>query len=148
MPELFATQCKKLGFHSFDASGLSNHYQPLTYKTQLNESNFDFLSRILEEAGISYYYQHNETQHILKLIDNPHQFPSLALNAKLIKCSPDKRSASGKVFSFDGNNERKIPSLFSWSNHQTLTPLQTRMSPLNNHSTDSLGLPNRGFLRR
>jgi type VI secretion system secreted protein VgrG len=40
------------------------------YCVQYDESVFDFISRLLEEEGIYYYFEHNETTHTLVLADN------------------------------------------------------------------------------
>lgn len=41
------------------------------YCVQYNESNFDFISRLLEEEGIYYYFIHTEKAHTLVLADEP-----------------------------------------------------------------------------
>ncbi len=43
--------------------------KPLEYCVQYNESDFEFVSRLLEEAGIYYFFEHTSTTHTLVLID-------------------------------------------------------------------------------
>ncbi|MBP6985813.1 MAG: type VI secretion system tip protein VgrG [Alphaproteobacteria bacterium] len=48
------------------------------YCVQYNESNFDFISRLMEQEGLFYYFLHTEKSHILVLADAPeahHQCP-------------------------------------------------------------------------
>ncbi|MDH6168253.1 type VI secretion system secreted protein VgrG [Variovorax boronicumulans] len=45
-------------------------YPQRDYQTQLNESDFDFFSRLCQEWGISYFFEHGEDKHRLVLIDN------------------------------------------------------------------------------
>ncbi|MDR7333840.1 type VI secretion system tip protein TssI/VgrG [Roseateles asaccharophilus] len=41
----------------------------LEYCVQYNESDFDFVSRLLEEFGVYYFFEHTSTTHTLVLID-------------------------------------------------------------------------------
>jgi len=50
---------------------LAGSYEPLPYCVQYRETDFDFVSRLLEDAGISYYFRHEEKQHVLVLFDSP-----------------------------------------------------------------------------
>jgi type VI secretion system secreted protein VgrG len=45
-------------------------YPQRDYQTQLNESDFEFFSRLCQEWGISYFFEHDEDKHRLVLIDN------------------------------------------------------------------------------
>ena len=44
-------------------------YKPLDYCIQYDESDFDFISRLLEEAGIYYFFEHEESKHTMVLVD-------------------------------------------------------------------------------
>lgn len=44
-------------------------YPTLDYCVQYNESDFDFISRLLEESGIYYYFTHTGDTHTLVLVD-------------------------------------------------------------------------------
>ncbi len=46
-------------------------YQPREYCVQYRESDFDFISRLMEEEGICYYFKHEESSHKLVLADTP-----------------------------------------------------------------------------
>lgn len=43
----------------------------LPFCVQYGESNFGFVSRLMEEEGIYYYYEHTASRHVLTLCDNP-----------------------------------------------------------------------------
>jgi type VI secretion system secreted protein VgrG len=49
---------------------LSRTYNPREYCVQYNESDFDFLSRLMEEEGIYYYFEHASGKHTLVLADS------------------------------------------------------------------------------
>ncbi len=61
----------------FDECGLShyqfrllNTYSRMLYCVQYRESAFDFVSRLLEQAGISYWFEHAADRHTLVLADS------------------------------------------------------------------------------
>ena len=56
--------------HSFlkcDTSNLGTDYPQLEYCVQYRESDFAFVSRLMEENGIYYYFEHAEDQHQMVL---------------------------------------------------------------------------------
>lgn len=56
---------------AYDASGLGTaRYPGMPYCVQYNESDFAFVSRLLEDTGIHYYFEHTEDGHTLKLADD------------------------------------------------------------------------------
>jgi type VI secretion system secreted protein VgrG len=50
---------------------LQGSYSPRDYCVQYRESDFDFVSRLLEEAGIFYFFRHEQDGHELVLGDSP-----------------------------------------------------------------------------
>jgi type VI secretion system secreted protein VgrG len=57
------------GFSDYDLR-LSNSYEPREYCVQFRETDFTFISRLMEEEGIYYYFEHTPGKHILVLCDN------------------------------------------------------------------------------
>jgi type VI secretion system secreted protein VgrG len=53
-----------------DSSNASNDLPVLPYVVQYNESDLDFVSRLLAESGIYYYFKHSEKEHIMMLSQN------------------------------------------------------------------------------
>jgi type VI secretion system secreted protein VgrG len=47
----------------------SNTYAALDYCTQYRETDFNFISRLMEQHGISYYFQHTADNHQMILVD-------------------------------------------------------------------------------
>jgi type VI secretion system secreted protein VgrG len=59
---------------------LSGQYEPREYCVQYHESDFNFISRLLEQEGIFYFFEHEDGRHVLVLADSadehkncPHQ---------------------------------------------------------------------------
>jgi type VI secretion system secreted protein VgrG len=48
---------------------LTSTYDKLDYCVQHNESDFNFVSRLMEEVGIYYYFEHEESKHTMVLVD-------------------------------------------------------------------------------
>jgi len=65
--------CKLLRQHSISSVDLRlrGSYEPREYCIQYRESDFDFISRLLEQEGIYYFFQHESGQHTLVLADHP-----------------------------------------------------------------------------
>jgi type VI secretion system secreted protein VgrG len=48
-----------------------NSYEARNYCVQYQETDFDFISRLMEEEGIYYYFEHNEKTHRMIVADTP-----------------------------------------------------------------------------
>lgn len=59
---------QEFGFTDFDykASGNSAKRE---YCVQYNESDFEFISRLLEEDGVAYYFEQSKDSHVLHIVD-------------------------------------------------------------------------------
>ncbi len=51
-------------------NALTGSYQPREYCVQYNETAFDFVSRLMEEEGIFYFFEHADGKHTLVLADD------------------------------------------------------------------------------
>jgi type VI secretion system secreted protein VgrG len=56
---------------------LTGTYPTLEYCVQYRESDFDFLSRLLEEYGIFYYFEHSADRHLLMFCDQKSAYKDL-----------------------------------------------------------------------
>ncbi len=57
---------------------LLNTYYPRDYCVQYRESDFQFASRLMEEEGIFYFFEHTDGNHKMTVTDVPGQHPSIA----------------------------------------------------------------------
>lgn len=60
---------------------LQASYQPREYCIQYRESDFAFISRLLESEGIYYFFSHTASQHTLILVDHPSGHHAAAIAA-------------------------------------------------------------------
>ena len=68
VPEIIKEVCNNLGFTDIKVQ-LSASYRTWEYCVQYRETDFNFLSRLMEQEGIYYYFTHEEGEHTLNLAD-------------------------------------------------------------------------------
>jgi type VI secretion system secreted protein VgrG len=68
VPDIVKEVFDGLGFTAFDFK-LAGSYDPLVNCVQYQETDFNFVSRLLESEGISYYFRHDESKHVMILTD-------------------------------------------------------------------------------
>jgi type VI secretion system secreted protein VgrG len=68
-PEIIKKVFEDLGFSDFEDK-LSATYSKQDYVVQFNESDFNFVSRLLEQEGIYYFFAHTNGKHSLVMHDD------------------------------------------------------------------------------
>jgi type VI secretion system secreted protein VgrG len=58
---------------------LTGTYEPREYCVQYRETDFNFASRLMEEEGIFYFFQHTETGNTIVVGDSPQVFQNLTV---------------------------------------------------------------------
>lgn len=67
-PDIIKEIFRDHGFSDFEES-LSGNYRTWEYSVQYRETSFDFVSRLMEQEGIYYYFRHEKDKHVLVLSD-------------------------------------------------------------------------------
>ncbi|MGL1900525.1 MAG: type VI secretion system tip protein VgrG [Fibrobacterales bacterium] len=62
---------------------LNGSYDPLEFTAQYNESDFNFIQRLMEYNGIYYFFDHEGDSEILKICDDNAAFGEMQLEAQL-----------------------------------------------------------------
>jgi type VI secretion system secreted protein VgrG len=70
VPEIVEQIFKDHGFKDYKLK-LSGSYRKLEYCVQYRETAFNFVSRLMEQEGIYYYFEHENGLHSLVLADSP-----------------------------------------------------------------------------
>ena len=65
-------------------AALSGTYKPRVYCVQYDESDLDFVSRLLEEEGIFYFFEHEAAQHTLVLSDASDSCPPIEGEERIV----------------------------------------------------------------
>lgn len=74
VPDIFKEVFADYGFDAYETSGLHGNYATRDYSVQYCETDFAFVSRLMEEEGISYFFSHENGKHALVLVDRPAGF--------------------------------------------------------------------------
>jgi type VI secretion system VgrG family protein len=97
---------------------LSKKYTPYEYKVQYEETDFQFLSRVMEYEGIFYFFEHTEEGAKVVFVDGNNTFPALegfeslaydprgntdGPEARITALSRTRRTVTGKVTLRDYN---------------------------------------------
>src|SRR5690606_38630267 len=69
VPEIVKAVFREHGFSDFK-DALGGQYSALDYCVQYRETDFDFVSRLLEQEGIYYFFKHEQGKHTLVLADS------------------------------------------------------------------------------
>ena len=111
VPEILETVFGDLGF-SDHRSELNATYPPREYCVQYRETAFDFVSRLMEEEGIFYFWEHADGVHTLVLGDDVDAYAATAgvdsvryaqtgteadLDDVVTRCTWEHQVATGKV---------------------------------------------------
>ncbi|RQO54072.1 type VI secretion system Vgr family protein [Pseudomonas sp. KBW05] len=68
IPQIIKQVFRDLGFSDFE-DALSRPYREWEYCVQYRETSFDFVSRLMEQEGIYYFFRHEQDRHVLVLAD-------------------------------------------------------------------------------
>jgi len=117
VPDIIAKVFKDHGFSDF-ASRLYGAFEPREYCVQYRETDFNFVSRLMEEEGIFYFFEHTQDKHILVLANRSNEF----------KPSPLHKEVSYKSVIGEKRNEDVIND---WFKSQEVRPGQWTMTDYN-----------------
>lgn len=89
--------------HKFD---LVDTPPKLDYCVQYDETDFDFVSRLLEAEGIYYFFEHTDSKHTMVLVDAMSKHKEMSGSAK-IKWSNAMRGEDATMINFFGQKESR-----------------------------------------
>jgi len=81
IPDIIEQIFKDLGFTDYKLD-LQGTYDELEYCVQYRETDFNFVSRLMEQYGIYYFFEHEEDKHTLVLGDSPSVHQAVPNQAK------------------------------------------------------------------
>lgn len=97
---------------------LSHSYPKLEYTVQYRESDFAFVSRLLERFGINYYFSHDNGNHAMVLIDNVDEHPEIP-------------GQSRPFFGVDGHHQSDEEHFWEFQPERNITAGGIRLSEFN-----------------
>jgi type VI secretion system secreted protein VgrG len=117
VPDIITKIFKEHGFSDF-ANRLYGAFEPREYCVQYRETDFDFISRLMEEEGIFYYFEHSQEKHILALANRANEF----------KPSPLHKDVAYKSII---GEERVMDVITEWNQSQEVRPGQYTLRDYN-----------------
>jgi len=72
VPDIVEKVFRDRGFSDFNLR-LHGNYDKRNYCVQYRETDLNFVSRLLEEEGIYYFFEHDENKHTMVLADSPEE---------------------------------------------------------------------------
>jgi type VI secretion system secreted protein VgrG len=80
------------------------------YCVQYRESEFDFISRLLEEEGIFYFFEHHDNKHILVMGDSPSAHKAIQGESQIIFHEPRPGQVADEAHIYTFNYTEEILS--------------------------------------
>jgi type VI secretion system secreted protein VgrG len=105
VPEIVTQIFTERGFGRDFSLRLSGDYKPRKYCVQYRETDFNFVSRLLEEEGICYFFEHTEDKHTLVLADQ---------SSKFVPCPNQPRAR----YHTSADDHLEEDAIVSWSSEQ------------------------------
>ena len=125
-PDIIKAVFSDLGFTDYRVA-TSATYTAREYCVQYQESAFDFISRLMEEDGIFYFFEHEDGKHTLVLADAPRRTPHVPTSPRRAFI-PRQAARTNSTSSTDGPSSsrrcrRRFPRKTSISRHPVLSCL-------------------------
>ncbi|MEL6363530.1 MAG: type VI secretion system tip protein TssI/VgrG [Pseudomonadota bacterium] len=103
-PDIITAVVDEAGFGGeLDVSGLTETYEAREYCVQYNETDLDFILRLMEDEGINYVFRFEEGRHVMALSDWNDAFEP----------APDYEQIA--YFPQDGQQRREKEHIYRWS---------------------------------
>ncbi|HEX4128603.1 MAG TPA: type VI secretion system tip protein TssI/VgrG [Pirellulales bacterium] len=100
VPDIIKAIFSDLGFTDFKLQ-LNAQYQPREYCVQYNETDFQFVSRLMEDEGIFYFFEHEDGTHTLTLADSTSGYVDCQDNQLQFGLIPVVREVSDNLASWE-----------------------------------------------
>jgi type VI secretion system secreted protein VgrG len=82
VPQIIEQIFTDLKFQDFELR-LYSDYEPRGYCVQYRETDLNFVSRLIEQEGICYFFEHTKDKHVLVLTDKPKGHPKCVEPSKV-----------------------------------------------------------------
>jgi type VI secretion system secreted protein VgrG len=82
VPDIIEKIFREYGLTDFSMR-LYGEFQSREYCVQYRETDFDFVSRLMEEEGIFYFFEHSQDKHVLVLANRANEFKPLPLHPEV-----------------------------------------------------------------
>lgn len=111
------------GFSDYDFSAVEGQLARREYCVQFRETDFAFISRLLEDEGLYYYFRHEQGRHVLVVCDGPggHQPPPNTPSVDYVSNSGDRGRRKINIWRWSERLSTSVGSV-DVSEHHFFTP--------------------------
>ncbi len=107
VPDIVEDVFRGLEYTDFEVQ-LTKNYRTWDYCVQYRETDFNFVSRLLEQEGIYYYFTHDDGVHNLVLSDSDAAHNSLPGDSVIDYFPPDSTAVREQDYIFSWNNTKQV----------------------------------------
>jgi type VI secretion system secreted protein VgrG len=138
-PDIIKAIFKDRGFTDVKDS-LTETYRTWEYCVQYRETDFNFVSRLMENEGIYYYFEHDNGKHTLVLCDAPTNH-SKTTNYETLKFDEPDMSAKGDCFIWDWIHGNELLSAgYALTDFNPLTPKTDLYNTVSSQNIEDTGV--------
>lgn len=141
VPDIIKEVFRDHGFTDFEEA-LSGSYRTWNYCVQYRETDFNFVSRLMEQEGIYYFFKHRKDKHILVLADSISAHEPYPDYEKLPFFPPDEHLRRERDHIYDWNLRQEIQSgVYALNEYDFTRPkanLQVKSSIQHDHAHAAL----------
>ena len=107
IPDIIKEVLDEMGFAGKYEFRLGGNYRPWDYCIQYRETDFNFLSRLMEHAGIFYYFIHSEGEHKMVIADQNGAFEASKDGSVKFQTSLAKTELENPILEWNHSHENK-----------------------------------------
>ncbi|UCF94635.1 MAG: type VI secretion system tip protein VgrG, partial [Desulfobacterales bacterium] len=137
VPDIIKEVFRDHGFTDFEEA-LSGSYRTWEYCVQYRETDFNFVSRLMEQEGMYYYFKHESNKHILVLSDSISSHEAYPDYEKLPYFPPDEHLLRERDHIYDWNIAQEVqPGVYALNDFDFTRPkanLQVKASVKREHA--------------
>jgi type VI secretion system secreted protein VgrG len=120
--DIITQVCRDAGFSDFaDKRQNQAGSTVLDYCVQYRESSLDFVTRLMEQYGIYYYFEHTDTKHTLNFADDPNSHTALTNAIQYQRRMTEMRTVADHVWEFAADL-RVQPGTYTYRDYNFTTP--------------------------
>ena len=138
VPGIIKKVFKDFGFENFVSDdGLSETYRKWEFCVQYRETAFNFVSRLMEQEGVGYYFKHEDGKHTLMLTDSINAHTAFE-NYENVPYHPHQQGSQDKEAVTDWVVEKELqPGVFVHNDFDFENPRQAAQNALVSQSSVS-----------
>jgi len=120
--DIITQVCRDAGFSDFaDKRQNQAGSTVLDYCVQYRESSLDFVTRLMEQYGIYYYFEHTSDKHTLNFADDPNSHTALSAAIQYQRQMTELRTVADHIWEFAADL-RVQPGTYTYRDYNFTTP--------------------------